>query len=359
MSGPVYAVVLAGGAGTRFWPASRRSHPKQLLSLVGGEMLLAATVRRIAPIAQGEQLLIATGSQLVDVTLAATPSLTRAQLLVEPMARNTAPCIGWAATTIARRDPDAVVVVLPADQFIADEPAFLDTVRVAIDSAARGVITTIGIKPTHAETGYGYIEAVPASGRVWEVARFVEKPGRAQAEAFLAAGTFLWNAGMFVFRARDMLAAIRAHLPALADGLEHLDALAARGDEAAGLAELFATLPSSSIDTAVMEKLATLAVVPGDFGWSDVGSWLTAAELAEKDANGNSAPASAVFVGARDNHVVDLREDSAGRVIALVGVSGLVVVETADALLIVRREDSQRVREVVDALILRGRPGLV
>ncbi len=347
-------MILAGGAGTRFWPASRRTRPKQLLSLVGGEPLLGATVRRIAPIATGERVLVATGSHLVEPTLAAVPALSRAQLLVEPMPRNTAPCIGWAAATIARKDPDRVVVVLPSDQHIADEAAFVATLELAIASARAGDITTIGIKPTHPETGYGYIEAVRTSSPVWSVARFVEKPSRARAEEFLAAGTFLWNAGMFVFRARDMLAAIEAHLPALAESLDRLDALAAQGREEEELAGLFAAMPAVSIDTGVMEKMQNLRVVPGDFGWSDVGSWLTAGELAPKDARGNSAPDAAVLVDANDNFVVDLHGAGRERVIALVGVSGLVVVDTPDALLIVRRDECQRVREVVDALVARG-----
>jgi mannose-1-phosphate guanylyltransferase len=370
---PVHALLLAGGAGTRFWPASRAARPKQLLPLIGEVPLLRLTAERILPLCAEprdgssgwERVLVASGRHLAAPTAALLPELPAANLLIEPVPRNTAPCIGWAAATIARRDPEAVVMVLPSDHHIADVPGFRATLSQAIASAASGVITTIGIRPTHPETGYGYIEVEPAelpasAGGTLAVRRFVEKPDRARAEAFVESGRHLWNAGMFFFRARDMLDAIRAHLPALAAGLDAIDRASERGDEADEVERTFPALPAVSIDTGVMEHLAKLAVVPGDFGWSDLGSWQSAWELAEKDAAGNSAPDSAVLVGARNNHVVDLRgEGGARRVIALVGVDDLVVVETDEALLVVPRSRSQEVKEVVERLKARGDGRLV
>ncbi|WP_438017356.1 mannose-1-phosphate guanylyltransferase [Sorangium sp. So ce315] len=366
---PVHVLILAGGAGTRFWPASRAARPKQLLPLLGGEPLITATARRVLPLcARGgsdgwERIWIATGKHLVAPTRAALPDVSERRLLVEPVPRNTAPCIGWAAATIAREDPDAIVIVLPSDHHIADVPRFLEVLEAAVASARGGAITTIGIRPTHPETGFGYIEVAAAgagSAAPREVLRFVEKPSRERAAEFLASGRFLWNAGMFIFRAGDMRAAIRAHLPALAEGLDEIDRAAALGAavEAEAIERVFPRLPAVSIDHGVMEHVGGLAVVPGDFGWSDLGGWQSAWELAEKDDRGNSAPAGSVLVDARDNYLVDLRARAGGaddgRVIALVGVEGLVVVETDDALLIVPRDRAQDVKHVVDALKARG-----
>jgi mannose-1-phosphate guanylyltransferase len=361
----VQILVLAGGAGTRFWPASRAARPKQLLPLCGPDSMIADTVRRVTPLlGESGAVWVATGAGLVAGTLEALPSLSRERVLVEPAARNTAPCIGWAAAAIARVDPEAVVIVLPSDHHIADEPAFLSVMERAVTSARNGAITTIGIRPTRAETGFGYIEVGEEEGPARRGVRFVEKPDRATAEVLVASGRHLWNGGMFLFRARDMLDAIRAHLPALADALQAFDAAAAEGGaeaEAKIVAERFPTLPSVSIDVGIMEKLPRFAVVPGDFGWSDVGSWQAAWELADKDPQRNQGPEHAVFVDATGNHVVDLRSAvvPGQRAIALVGVADLVVVETDDATLVVPRDRAQDVRLAVDALKASGRGRLV
>jgi mannose-1-phosphate guanylyltransferase len=356
-----YAVIMAGGAGTRFWPASRAHMPKQLLALAGdpNESLLAATVRRIAPLVPAERVYIATGAHLADATARALPSVPRANILCEPVPRNTAPCIGWAAATIARRDPEARVIVLPSDHFIQDEATFRTLVTRALDATTNGAMTTIGVVPTRPETGYGYIElGSEIAPGVRAVARFVEKPDRARAEEYVAGKKHLWNAGMFFFRASTMRDAIAKHLPALAQGLVELDAAAAKGDEASALARIFPGLPSISIDHGVMEKADKLAVVPGDFGWNDVGSWESAWELATKDANGNALPEGSVAVDAHGNLVRDLTtgNTSKKKVFALVGVRDLVVVETDDAVLLIPRDRAQDVRAVVDALKAQGRP---
>jgi mannose-1-phosphate guanylyltransferase len=219
-------------------------------------------------------------------------------------------------------------------------------------------MATIGVVPTRPETGYGYVEigAAIGGGKAHEVARFVEKPDRARAEEYVRGGKHLWNAGMFFFKAKDMVAAIREHLPALAKGLDAIDAAAKRGDEAKELAATFPALPSISIDHGVMEKAKRLAVVPGSFGWNDVGSWESAWELATKDANGNALPDGGVAVDARGNLVRDLTSGGSRKVYALVGVKDLVVVETDDAVLVIPRERAQDVRDVVKALKDRGDP---
>lgn len=357
-----YAVVMAGGSGTRFWPASRRDRPKQLLPLAGGDdSLLLATVRRILPMVPAERVLIVTAERLLASTREALASLPGVRILAEPAPRNTAPCVGWAASVIADEDPNATVMVLPSDHAITDEDAFRAALAVAVASAADGSITTIGIVPSRPETGYGYIEigAKPPKDRASAVVRFVEKPDLARATEFVASGKYLWNAGMFFFRAGDMLRAIEAHLPALADGLE---AMRAGRDDAAVLTKVFPTLPSISLDHGVLEKLpaentskAALSVVPGDFGWNDVGSWQSAWELADKDERGNASAGATVLVDARDNLV----RASSGKLIAVVGVEGLCVVETDDALLIIPKERAQDVRAVVEELERRERRELL
>ena len=353
----VHAVILAGGSGTRFWPASRRHLPKQLLPLAGrpDESLIAATLRRIEPLIPVERVWISTGSRLVEQTLAALPGVRRSQVLAEPVARNTAPCIGWASATIARSDPDAIIAVLPADHFIGNEPAFRDALATALRAAEDGWLTTIGIVPTRPETGYGYIEVgARVSDGFHAVSRFVEKPTRQRAEAFLTDGRYLWNGGMFFFRASVMRDAIGRHLPALAAGLDRIDEAAARGEEARILGDVFPTLPSISIDHGVMEKADRIAVVSGSFGWNDVGSWQVTWEMSDKDPAGNALPAGTVAVDARNNLVRDLTSGRSRKRWALVGVSDLVVVETDDAILVIPRERAQEVRGVVDALDERG-----
>jgi mannose-1-phosphate guanylyltransferase len=365
----VHVVVLAGGAGTRFWPASRAARPKQLLPLCSDAPMISDTVRRIRPLVAGpEAIWVATGAPLAEATRAAVPDLREDRLLLEPAPRNTAPCIAWASASIERVDPDAVVIVLPSDHHVGDEAAFLAVLERAIASARGGVITTIGVAPTRPETGFGYIELaapLPEGGRRAPEAlpglRFVEKPDAATAARFVDGRRHLWNAGMFVFRARDLRAAIRAHVPAIAGAIEELDRAAAAGGEAAALARLFPLLPSVSVDVGVMEKLERFAVVPGEFGWSDVGSWQSAWELAPRDEDENHGPEHAIFVDSARSHVVDLRADAATarRAIALVGVQDLVLVETDDGLLVVPRTRAQDVRLAVEALRAAGKSDLV
>lgn len=367
----VFALVLAGGAGTRFWPASRALRPKQLLPLVGDAPLVRQTVERVLPLlAEGagsagaawERVLVATGAHLADATRAILPELAAHRFLLEPAARNTAPCIAWAAATVARTDPEAVLMVLPSDHHIVNVERFRATLRAAVASARSGVITTIGIQPTRPETGFGYIEVEGAivDGKAQRGLKFVEKPDVARAAAYVAGGRHLWNAGMFFFRAKDMVAAVERYLPAVARGLEVLDQAAGRGEEEQALASVFPNLPSISIDHGVMDHLPELAVVPGDFGWSDVGSFQAAWELADKDERGNAAPRGSVLIDARGNYVLDLRTEAPHkRTIAVAGIDHLVVVETDDALLVTTRERAQEVKHVVDELKKRGEKGLI
>lgn len=357
----LYAVIMAGGAGTRFWPASRANLPKQLLPLAGsGEALLAATVRRILPLCPEERIFIATGAHLVDACRDALPGIPAENFLAEPLPRNTAPCIGWAAATILRRDPEAKIMVLPSDHHIADEAGFRSVLQRANEAADAHAIVTVGISPTRPETGYGYIEqGEEVREGVFRMARFIEKPNRELAEVYANSGTHLWNAGMFFFRASSMLDEIRKHLPDLAARLDDLDEAAEIGDEASLLEDAFSRMPSISIDHGVMERAADLAVVPGSFGWSDVGSWHSAWELADKDERGNASPEGTVLIEASGNMVANWQTTATKKTIALAYVSDLVVVETDDALLVLPREKAQDVRAVIEALKARGKGELL
>jgi mannose-1-phosphate guanylyltransferase len=350
----VYAVVMAGGAGTRFWPASRSLRPKQFLALAGTtEPLLSATVRRLEPLITPDRVLVVTGEHLADATRRILPQVSSDRVLCEPAPRNTAPCIAWATNVIMRRDPEALVAVLPSDHFVADEAGFRHVIERALKSAAHGNVTTVGIVPTRPETGYGYIEIGDEIDEdLRSVVRFVEKPNRARAEEFLAGKRHLWNAGMFFFRAKDMAALVERHLPELATGIQTIDRAARSGAEAETVRAVFPMLPSISIDHGVMEKAQGLAVVPGDFGWNDVGSWESAWELGEHDAAGNALSAGALAIDAKGNLVRSL--GATQKLVALVGVDDLVVVDTEDALLVIPRARAQDVRLVVEALKASG-----
>jgi mannose-1-phosphate guanylyltransferase len=355
----VFAVILAGGSGTRFWPASRRSRPKQLLPL-GPESrfpLIEATVRRLGPLVAPDHVLIATGADLLDATRRALPSLPESSFLGEPYARNTAACIAWAAAIARRRDPEAIVMVLPSDHHVTDEAGFRDVLALAVESAHAGDIATVGIEPTRPDTGFGYIElGEPVRPGVRRGVRFVEKPDRAKAEEYVASGRYVWNGGMFFFRAERLLAAVAEHLPRLSAGLSRIEA-AAREGAARELSEtrvVFETLPSVSIDVGLMEKLPGFHVVPASVGWSDLGSWESAWELAGKDSDGNAVPDGGVVVDGQRNLLVDLRRGDQKRVMVALGVEDLCIVETDDALLVMKRNRSQDVRLIVEELRRRG-----
>lgn len=358
----VYAVILAGGSGTRFWPASRRTVPKQLLPIAPGESstLIEQTVARLEPLCGLERIVIATGAHLVEATSRALPRLPSRAFMGEPVSRNTAPSIGWATSLIARHDPDALVMVIPSDQYVRDVEGYREALARALDSAARGPITTIGVRPTRPETGYGYIEIGEAiEGGLNRVARFVEKPTRARAEEYLKSDRYLWNAGMFFFHARAMLAAIERHMPELARGLERIAAASAAGPEAEEreTVAVFEGLESISIDYGVMEREAPLNVVSGEFGWSDLGSWQTAWELSERDTEGNAVEGAAVLIDAKNNLVRQLGENQ--RLIALLGVSDLCVVSCDDALLVMPRARAQDAKLIVERLRRGDRGDLV
>jgi len=335
------ALILAGGSGTRFWPLSRRARPKQLLALEGERSLLQATVDRLAPRIASENVWICTTEALAEAVREQLPEVPPEQVLAEPEGRNTAPAIGWALHQMPESARDGVVAVLPADHRFGEAATFREVLsRAGEAAAATGRVITLGVTPRWAETGYGYLElGDDLGGGLRRVARFAEKPDAATAERYFEGGGHLWNAGIFVFRGSVLLSHLERLAPEIAAGLEKI---AAESDRTA---ELYAELPSISIDYAVMEKLDSIATLTLDAGWSDLGSWQALAEILPADESGNSTRGDVVAIDAEDN----LLFADEGTV-AVVGVSGLVVVRTGESVLVVPKERSQEVKQIVTRL---------
>ncbi len=351
-----YAVIMAGGTGTRFWPVSRTHLPKQLLAIGADSTLLEQTVDRMTALAPIERVLVVTGDAIVEQTAATLPELPRENLISEPLRRNTAPCAAVAAKVLVDRDPDAVMALLPADHVILKEDAFRRILGAAMGVAAReDVLITLGITPTHPETGYGYIEMEKRLGDAdgcpyHDVAAFHEKPDQATAERYLQDGRFLWNAGIFVFGAATFLEALRKTLPDLYDAVQAIDGAAPPAELKRVIDAAYPGLTKISIDVGVMEKADNLLVFPADIGWSDVGSWTALRELHPADEAGNVAQGRYIaMTGSRENTIY-----AKDGVVVTIGVDNLIVVHTPDATLVARRDDAQAVKKIFDELEKRG-----
>jgi mannose-1-phosphate guanylyltransferase len=354
----MYAVILAGGSGTRFWPLSRKKTPKQLISVFGGKSMLQRTVERIIPM-KPKRIFVVTNELQAEETarqLRDYQKECRIDIIEEPVGRNTAPAIGLAAAIIARHAPDALMLVLPADHFIAREEEFRRTVLKGREAAVNGYLVTMGIVPDRPETGYGYIEAdrdLRGAGP-YPVRRFVEKPSLEKAEEFVRAENFYWNSGMFIWRADVILDSILTHMPELSgalDGLTFSTDIWELEDLKPQIGEIYAGIRSESIDFGVMEKAGNVMVIPADFGWSDVGSWRAIPEVLPAGDDGN------VTLSARETLTLDARNClvSAGdKIVALIGIDGLVVVDTPDSLLVCQRDRAQDVKKIVELLEQRG-----
>ena len=357
----MYAVIMAGGSGTRFWPLSRRLRPKQFLAIGTSRPLIEETVARLSPLVPPERVRVVAGAHHAEAIRALLPELPEGGLLIEPAARNTAPCVGLAAIHLLREDPEAVMAVLPADHHIGDARGFRRLMAAAAERARAGEIVTLGIRPSRPETGYGYIhydrgdtQLTESGVEICAVQRFVEKPPKAVAERYLEHGGYLWNSGMFFFTARRILDDIARLLPQLSAALERIGEAIGTPQYDEVLAEQFAAVASVSIDYGVMEHAERVRVVPADIGWNDVGHWAALADFAEADAQGNVVAGEAVLI---DTHNSIVHADP-GRSVAAVGVSDLVIVATPDAVLVCPRGRAQDVRRVVAELKRRGREDL-
>lgn len=347
----LYPVIMAGGSGTRFWPLSRKARPKQFLPLASKAPLITDTAARLKGLASVKDIFVVCGPLHAKAAAKLVKGLPKKNLLVEPVARNTAPAIALAAVNVAARDPEGILVVLPSDHHVADVPGFKKVLAEAARIAQGGHIVTLGIKPHRPETGYGYIQvggALEGGGNA--VQAFKEKPDVETAAAYMESGQYLWNAGIFVFRADVILKAFAQHMPEMQKGLDALRKAVGKRTYAGVLKRVFPKLPSISIDYGVMEKASNIAVLPGDFGWSDVGSFAAIPEVRPTDAKGNVVSGEAIVVDSQGCVVLADK-----RPVAVVGLTDVVVVDAGDAILVVPKDKSQDVRKVVEELKARKR----
>jgi mannose-1-phosphate guanylyltransferase len=357
--GSVYAFIMAGGVGSRLWPRSRTSRPKQFLDLLAEQTMLQDSFRRLLPVIPAERILAGVGAQYVSMVQEQLPDLPPENIVIEPSGRGTAPAIGLGALHIHRRDPEAIMVVVTADHHIGDAERFGRALMAAVEMARRGPLVTLGITPTFASTGYGYIRRAEKLDTikgfdVYRALRFTEKPDESMAQAFYDSGLYSWNSGMFVWKTAAIRAEFARQMPELFAQLTEIERALGMSDEHAVLESVWADVSKNTIDYGIMEKAREVAVIPVCIGWSDIGSWNTLMELLEADPTGNVMAGKHIALDTINTLIY-----SPNKLVAAIGVENLVIVETEDALLICPRDRSQQVRQIVDALRSWGRQDLL
>lgn len=356
----LHAVIMAGGAGTRFWPASRTLRPKQLLPLAGERTMIQATVDRLGELVPPQRVLVVTNQRLVEPIRAQLPELPPEAIVGEPAKRDTAPCIGLAANLLLRRDEDAVMAVMPSDHVIRPDEKFQAAIALAgelVDESPTRIVT-FGIKPTYPAEIFGYIQRGeplhrPAAGQppVFSVARFREKPDRATAEEYVALGEFYWNSGIFVWKASHIVEQLAGHEPEMFARLQRIAEAAGTDDYDQVLQREFTAIDGKSIDYAVMERARDVVVIEAPFEWDDVGSWQSLARLRGSDEHGNTIAAEK-HIGLNTTDTIISTE--ADHLVVTVGVKGLIIVQLADATLVAHKDDEESIRDVVRVLQQRG-----
>ena len=343
----LYAVIMAGGRGERFWPLSTGKMPKPFIPLLGSDSLLQTTVARIQALVPYERIIISIGAEHYDAAREQLPEIRRENFLVEPFGRDTSACLGFCALHLEQRDRNAVMLALPADHYVADSNAYRETIQAGLDNLEGSNGVVFGITPTRPETGYGYILAEkPADGgKAWPVARFVEKPDAATAERYLAEGNYYWNSGMFLWNNRTLLGLFEKFMPDTFASLNRLRPLI--GDENSGeeIRNIFSLLPRISIDFGIMEKTGGLRLVPADFGWDDIGSWAALGRALTPDENGNIIQGQATVLES-ENCVIYSKSDK----VAAFGVSDLVIVQAHGKILVTSREKAADLKKLVAAM---------
>ena len=346
----LFVVILAGGTGTRLWPRSRRERPKQLLGLLSTRTMLQQTFDRIAPLLSPDQIYVITNATYVEDVCSQLPEIPMNQVIGEPEGRGTAPPLGFAAMLLRERDPDAVMVSLAADHYIQREAEFREAVCAAEEIASRNFLVTFGVKPSYPETGYGYIEAgaelAQARGwRAYHVKRFVEKPDEQTASRFIASGNYSWNAGMFIWRTSLLLDEFGRHLPRFSEQLKEIARARGTYTEVETFDRVWREMESETIDVGIMEKSDRVAVLPLDVGWSDVGNWASLLTILPGDGNRNVVIGDHIGVETTNSLIY-----SNSRLIATVGLSDMIVVDTDDIVLVCHKEDAQKVKHLVEEL---------
>lgn len=350
------AVIMAGGRGERFWPKSRNSRPKQFLSLTSdGETMIQKTVKRLIPLVDISDIYIVTNSAYKALVKEQLPDIPEENILAEPAARNTAPCIAFAAAVINQKYDDAVMLVLPSDHLIANEKLYTDTLRKAVCTAEqRENLVTIGITPTYPETGYGYINFSEECNGAYTVEKFVEKPDLQTAEKYLDSGKYLWNSGMFIWKISSILANIKKFMPDIHEGALKIGKAFNTPDFDDILIREFTAFRSESIDFGIMEKAENIYTIPGSFGWDDVGSWLAIERINETDENNNYIDGNVI---SEDTHHATICGGK--RLIAAVGIKDTIIVDTDDALLVCSKNSTQDVKKIIARLKNQGREDLI
>lgn len=352
----LHAVIMAGGSGTRFWPQSRRNLPKQLLRLAGPETMVQATVDRLAPAIPAERTWIVTAQRLAEETRRQLPQVNAANVLREPCGRNTAPCIGWAALHLMRRDPDATMLVVPADHVIEPAATFRDDVARALEILERTPQTLVlfGVTPTYPAVGYGYIEQGrpldSSNSSAFQVAKFREKPDLATAEEFLRRKSFLWNCGIFVWKARTIVERLERFEPEIVERLRRIVAADGTPEAESVLAAEFPQVKSISIDYAVLERSDDVCVLPATFRWDDVGSWQSLERLLGQDEDGNTIDGP--FAGVKTRGCII--RTTPGHLVTAIGVEDLIIVHTPDATLVAKKDDENAIRKLIELLEKSG-----
>lgn len=347
-----YGVIMAGGGGTRFWPLSRQRTPKQLLNLSGNGLMINETIDRILSLIHAEDIFIVTNeSQGAKMREAVGDRLSKDHILYEPAGRNTTACIGYAAFEIIKKYGDGIMCIFPADHYIKNQEEYCRVLTKAIRYAEKeDKLVTIGIKPTFPSTGYGYINFIREDEKdVFDVERFVEKPSLETARTYLASSEYAWNSGIFVWKASTILDNIKRFLPKVYQLLERISKAMNTDEESRAIREYYHKIPAISIDYGVIERSDEVAVVLGDFGWNDVGSWDNLGAIYEMDQEGNVIKGEQININTKN--CISYAEH---RLIATIGIENMIVVETEDAVLVCRKEQAQHVKEVVEHLKERG-----